>query len=208
MVFLWYRVADAGWIPAQSRRLYRLCAAPEIFQEGGEDITYTISRPRNTGKGKLQGVELAYQQFFDFLPGPLSGFGAQANFTYVDSEFSDPTFGKQRIPQVSKYSYNLVGIYEKSVFTARLAYNWRSSFTDSYIDFFGDNDDRNAITVDPLAFLDFSASYQFNDNITFTVDATNLLDETYRDQFGRDGVTPRDTRAYDRTYGAGIRFRF
>ena len=179
-------------------------AQPETI--GG--ITYSISRPRNTGNGKLQGLEFAYQQFFDFLPGPLSGFGAQANFTYVNSSFTDPQFGEQRIPQVSKYSYNLVAIYEKYGFTARLAYNWRSRFTDSYIDFNGNFDERNAITVAPLSFLDFSASYQVNDNITVTVDATNLLDETYRDQFGTDGVTPRDTRAFDRTFGAGVRFRF
>ena len=171
-------------------------------------VTYSVARPRNTSKGKLQGLEFAYQQFFDFLPGALSGLGAQVNLTYVDSSFTDPTFGKQRIPQVSKYSYNLVAIYEKYGLTARLAYNWRSRFTDSYIDFFGDNDDRNAITVAPLSFLDFSASYQLTDNLTLTMDATNLLDETYRDQFGTDGVTPRDTRAYDRTFGGGIRFRF
>jgi outer membrane receptor protein involved in Fe transport len=62
--------------------------------------------------------------------------------------------------------------------------------------------------VSSLAFLDFSASYAINDNLTLTVDATNLLDEKYQDQFGSDGVTPRDTRMFDRTFGAGLRFKF
>jgi TonB-dependent receptor len=139
----------------------------------------------------------------------LSGFGAQANFTFSDSQYSDPlTQQNVRLPQVSKYAYNLVAIYEKYGFSARLAYNWRSEFTDSYIDFDGANDARNAITVAPLAFLDFSASYAVTDNMTLTVDATNLLKEVYRDQFGTDRLTPRDTRQFDRTFGAGVRFKF
>jgi TonB-dependent receptor len=179
-------------------------ADDEVY--GTPPVSYAVSRPRNTGKGKLQGVEVAYQQFFDFLPGALGGFGAQANVTYVNSQFRDPIDQlNKRIPQVSRWSYNLVGIYEKYGLTARLAYNWRSRFVDVY------NSASAApptINVDSLSFLDFSASYDLTSNVTLTVDATNLLDETYRDQFGTGGVTPRDTRAYDRTFGAGIRVRF
>jgi TonB-dependent receptor len=187
-------------------------ASDEIFPDlNGNPVVYSVTRPRNTDKSKLQGVEVAYQQFFDFLPGPLSGFGAQANFTYSDSTYNAPgDLGTLRLPQVSKYAYNLVGIYEKYGFSARLAYNWRSKFTDSYIDFAGGpaNNDRDSINVSSLAFLDFSASYALTDNLTVTVDATNLLDETYQDQFGTDGATPRDTRKFDRTFGAGVRFKF
>jgi TonB-dependent receptor len=185
-------------------------ASDEVFPDlNGNPVVYSVTRPRNTDKSKLQGVEFAYQQFFDFLPGPLSGFGAQANFTYSDSTYTAPgDLGTLRLPQVSKYAYNLVAIYEKYGLSARLAYNWRSKFTDSYIDFAGANDDRNSINVSSLAFLDFSASYAINDNLTLTVDATNLLDEKYQDQFGNDGVTPRDTRMFDRTFGAGLRFKF
>ncbi|MEO7379251.1 MAG: TonB-dependent receptor [Sphingomicrobium sp.] len=206
----WY-FARAGSVTASAfyRRLdgYIVAfAAPEVFQDGPDLVTYQITRPRNTGRGKLEGFELAYQQFFDFLPGALSGFGAQANLTYVNGTFTDPgTAGTLRIPQVSKYSYNLVAIYEKYGFSARLAYNWRSSFVDTY------NIASAApptVNVAPLAFLDFSASYNLNKNITVTVDATNLLDRRYHDQFGTAGTTPRDTRAYDRTFGAGVRFRF
>jgi hypothetical protein len=35
------------------------------------------------GGGTLKGFEVAYQTFFDFLPGLLSGFGVQGNYTYV-----------------------------------------------------------------------------------------------------------------------------
>ncbi|MEO5933852.1 MAG: TonB-dependent receptor, partial [Duganella sp.] len=52
--------------------------AAETFQ----GVSYNTTRPFNTDKGHLQGVELAYQQFYDGLPGWLSGFGLQANVTY------------------------------------------------------------------------------------------------------------------------------
>ena len=50
--------------------------------------------------------------------------------------------------------------------------------------------------------------YDITPQITLSVDATNLLNETYQDSFGGYAVTPRDTRQYDRTFGAGVRFRF
>lgn len=183
---------------------------PELLPSStGVLQTFQVTRPRNTGDGSLKGIEVAYQQFFDFLPGFLNGFGAQANFTYAKGEVESPpgTSGlvtDQDITQVSKYSYNLVAIYEKYGLTARLAYNWRSRFTDSY----SSAVPGGRIVVKPLAFLDFSASYDLTPNVTLTVDATNLLDREYQDSFGTSGFTPRDTRQYDRTFGAGVRFRF
>jgi TonB-dependent receptor len=176
---------------------------------GGALQSYQVSRPRNTDDGSLHGIELAYQQFFDFLPGPLSGFGAQANFTYADGEVEAPPVAgepttMQRITPISKYSYNLVAMYEKYGFSARLAYNWRSKYVDSY----AGNIPGGLVEVSPVAFLDFSASYDLTPEITISVDATNLLNETYQDSFGGYAATPRDTRQYDRTFGAGVRFRF
>ncbi|HEX8413360.1 MAG TPA: TonB-dependent receptor, partial [Sphingomicrobium sp.] len=52
----------------------------------------SINRPENAGDGKIKGAELSGQTFFDFLPGLLSGFGVQANVTYVDA--------KNRLPSV------------------------------------------------------------------------------------------------------------
>jgi iron complex outermembrane receptor protein len=179
----------------------------------GDPLIWLVSRPRNTGSGSLKGVELAYQQFFDFLPGFLSGFGAQVNGTYTVGKTDDPiNGGKQRIVNVSKYSYNLVAIYEKYGLSARLAYNWRSSFVDSYN---SGGVQASTIVASPTGQLDFSGSYAVTDWITLTFDATNLLDRTYHDRFkGLNSLTgaysnsPRDTRTYDRTYEFGARFKF
>lgn len=177
----------------------------------GED--YLISRPRNTGKGYLTGVELAYQQFFDFLPGALGGFGVQLNGTYSNGMTDDPiNGGRQRVVNVSHWSGNAVAIYEKYGISARLAYNWRSSWVDSYN---SGGTQASTIVARPTGQLDLSASYDVTPQWTLTFNATNLTDRTYQDRFegvnstsGLYSNTPRDTRTYDRTFEFGVRFHY
>lgn len=173
---------------------------------------YLISRPRNTSNGYLTGAEVAYQQFFDFLPGALSGLGVQLNGTYSDGKTDDPiNGGRQRIVNVSHWAYNAVAMYEKYGITARLAYNWRSSYVVSYN---SGGTQADTIIADPTGQLDFSASYDVTPAVTLTFNATNITDRTYQDRFkgtNSDGVysdTPRDTRTYDRTFEFGVRFRY
>src|SRR3546814_5467034 len=68
------------------------------------------------------------QTFFDFLPGPFDGFGIQANYTYVDS--STPAIIPTELtplPNLSKSSFNVAGLYENGGLSARVAYNYRRS---------------------------------------------------------------------------------
>jgi TonB-dependent receptor len=212
--------ASVEWYPASSTSI---TAAGFYRDLNGYIQTYSqiepylgesalVSRPRNTGSGSLKGVELAYQQFFDFLPGALSGFGAQLNGTYIVGKTEDPiNGGKQRIVNVSKYSYNVIAIYEKYGLSSRLAYNWRSSFVDSYN---AGGVQANTVVAAPTGQLDFSGSYALTEWATLTVDATNITNRTYHDRFkGLNGAgvyssTPRDTRTYDRTFEIGARFKF
>ena len=168
---------------------------------GGVPTVFQVTRPRNTD-GKLKGFDIAFTQFADFLPGALSGFGIQANYTYSKGT-STSTLSSGPITGVSRHSYNLVGIYEKYGLSARLAYNWRSSFNGGFIS----SPITDHITVKPLGFLDASVSYALNKAVTLTFDATNLTKTIYRDDFVA-GVAPRDTRTYDRTFAGGVRFKF
>jgi TonB-dependent receptor len=209
----WYFGKSSSFsLAAYYRRLHgyiQTYAAAETWPgANGQPASYLVTRPRNTGTGTLKGIEAAYQQFFDFLPGFLSGFGAQANFTLSDGKVQSPPDStgathSQEVTPISKYSYNLVAMYEKYGITARLAYNWRSK----YIDSFSDAVPGGKIVVKPVSFLDFSASYDVTKQVTLTVDATNILGERYHDSFGGITYTPRDTRQYDRTVGVGVRFK-
>jgi TonB-dependent receptor len=161
-------------------------------------ITYQVSQPKNGADGDIKGIEVNYQQFFDFLPGMWSGLGVQLNGTYVDGAFQN----------ISKWSHNVVGIYEKGPISLRVAYNWRSGFSEGAAPGGGQNP--QTIYAKSQPWLDLSASYKASDRMTFTVDATNLLDSYFQDSFGKGSlgaIYPRDTRRFDGTVSLGLRYK-
>lgn len=167
---------------------------------------YTVTRPRSTHNGYLQGAELACQYFFDFLPEPFKGVGVQANYTYIKGETENPlTNEKQPIAQVSKDNYNLVLIYEHGPFSGRLAYNWRGRYIDSFNQ---SGIQPSTVWVQPRGQLDFSASYDLGRGFTVSFDATNITKSKYRDNFGNLPMFTRDVRSYDTTYMVGLSYKY
>lgn len=187
--------------------------APETYA----GITYQVTRPRNTD-AKLKGAEFSYTQFYEGLPGWLSGFGTQVNYTYVDATAEIPdllttpvTFHEGPVTNVSKNAYNVILIYEKFGISSRLAYNWRDDYIESYNQ--SGAQPPKAVVVKDAAQLDFSLGYKVTDKLTVQFDATNLLDETVSNYFGglsdQDSyLYPRDVRSNDTTYSLGVRFRY
>jgi TonB-dependent receptor len=57
---------------------------PAIAGSTNANDKIDVSRPINTPGGKLQGIELNYQQPFNFLPGIGKNFGSLLSYTYVD----------------------------------------------------------------------------------------------------------------------------
>lgn len=180
---------------------------------GGLD-GYTLSQPLNSGTGTVKGAEIGYQQFFDFLPGALSGFGIQANGTYTDSKAPTSLVGfSAPLPQLSKYSYNIAGIYEKYGITAKVAYNYRSSFVSSILA--GAYTPPGGVTqayVFPVmtkgyGWLDASLSYDINKHITVTLDGQNLL-RTQIQQYYQVTTRPGQFTIDDRQVMAGVRVKF
>jgi iron complex outermembrane recepter protein len=168
--------------------------------------SYSVTRPQSTHGGELSGLETGFTEFFDFLPSAFKGLGAQVNYTYVDGHTTDPLTGMQSpLENVSRNNANVVLIYERSGFSARLAYTWR----DRYIAAFNEPGIQpTTVWVQPLDTLDFSGSYQLTKNLTLTIDATNILGHLYHDDFGNLPMFTRDTRSYDKTYGVGLRYHF
>lgn len=176
---------------------------------GGVD--YDISTTVNSGSGKVKGVELAYQQFFDFLPGVFSGLGLQANYTYVDSSVENP-FARpgsdipEQVPleKLSKHSYNIVGLYEKGPVSARLAYNWRGKYLDTTV---GSGATGQPQMQKPYASLDASISYNVTENLAFTLEAVNINNRMNRTYIGVAGE-PLQYTLNDRRFGLTARATF
>jgi len=123
----------------------------------GKSYDFTYSYKANGAKGYARGAELAYQTYFSFLPGWLSGFGLQANYTYVDSkqtrynavyspycssaadgtnlnlfyngcDTNGQSYAGLPLPNLSRNAFNVALLYDQGPISARLAYSWRQKY--------------------------------------------------------------------------------
>lgn len=60
----------------------------QLVDRSGQVHDFLVTSPVNGAKGHARGIEVAMQMYFDMLPGWMSGFGVQANYTYIDSKQS------------------------------------------------------------------------------------------------------------------------
>jgi len=211
-----------------------------------------IRGPVNTRSARIQGFEAQLSTFFDFggMPDWLRRFGVQANVTYIDAEadfslfcapgqlgcasassvtqvpldFTNATVQRLTIPDVSKWTYNLVGMYEGGGLTLRLAYNRRSGFPE------GDLSERDP-RAEPgqtsytlqgrghsVSRLDWSSSYAVNEHLTVFFDWTNILGDPFKSDIVRVNylggqptsteIFPMVVRFEESVVTGGIRFRF
>ncbi|PSJ39061.1 TonB-dependent receptor [Allosphingosinicella deserti] len=157
---------------------------------------YSVSQPINGGTAKVNGILLNGQAEL------WGGFGIQANYAYQDSSTSTDldTTEILNLPYLSKHSVNIIPYFERGPFQARLSYNYRSSYFRT-IGRLGSQE-----MVAPYHQLDLSAAFKVNENVTLTVNAQNLLDETYLQY---SGTRDRPSAFYKngRTFLASLSFR-
>ncbi len=147
--------------------------ASSATSETYDGITYLITRPRNADAATIKGFEVGYTQFFDFLPAPFKGFGAQANYTYLDAGTTQ---------NLSDNSFNLIGMYETDRFSARVAYNWRDEFLSGQQSIVGIG--QVPFYTKAYGWLDASVSYRISDRFTISLEGTNLLNTKRISYFG------------------------
>jgi iron complex outermembrane recepter protein len=129
-----------------------------VQDASGNTVNFVTTGPVNGAKGHARGFEVAYQQYFDKLPGFLAGFGMQANYTFVNTHTSlynpvtatscgagglgadnlnlnlngcdtnGQSFGNLPLQGVSRNSFNIALLYDQGPISARVAYNWRSKY--------------------------------------------------------------------------------
>jgi iron complex outermembrane receptor protein len=143
------------------------------------DFTGTVptTTQTNVDGGSVKGLEISYQQGFDFLEGFWSGFGTTANYTYSPTESGNTDYYGVGTPlsDNSEHQANLALWYEQDGLQARIAGNYRS---ETYTGQRTIGDYIFAKYVQPTFYLDASVSYDINDNFTASLQGTNLTEET------------------------------
>lgn len=145
------------------------------------DSDYIYSTTGNGEGGKLDGIELQYQQPFTFGPDWMRDFGIKLNYTKIDSELNVGTKAAPRWVKMagqSDDSYNGTLWYENdSGLQGRISYTYRSGYiTSSYTPSTagGIGATTGFDTTDEVGVVDASFSYQFNEKLKFTLDLINL----------------------------------
>jgi TonB-dependent receptor len=183
----------------------------------GVSTQVEVNGPDNSDSGLLKGFELAYQQTYEFLPGPLKGLGSQLTYTYIDaSDFNNPTLGAAQSPfaaglplaGISKHTVNAVVFYEQGPISARAAYNWRSAFLQTPRDVIFPF---SPIYGESTGQLDASIFFSVHDRLKIGVQGVNLLDEVTQTSQVIDFDGTRATRSAfrnDRRFTFLARFDF
>jgi iron complex outermembrane receptor protein len=148
----------------------------DLFNNG---VLFDVTQPINGEGAETKGVELTARTALTFLPGWLSGFGVDTNYTRMTFKYAP---GTERLnvldstvlpyPGLSKNSYNVSLWYDLGKWNARAAYTYRDRF------FTGNNDvSGNPVFQEKTGFLDAKLQYRINDNLSLSVEGKNLTDQ-------------------------------
>jgi TonB-dependent receptor len=145
-------------------------ADPNAADAFDELAIFDVNVPTNGENAKVEGIELFIQHDFSD-----TGFGVVANLTLVDS---NAELDREDVNQVFALTglsntKNLVAYYQKDDWQFRLAWNYRDGFLQSLIQVQGSE----PTFVDDYQQVDFSASYDINDELAVFFEGVNLTEE-------------------------------
>ena len=213
----------------------------EAITNNGVTENVVVEGPVNEDGASVKGFEVSFQRFFDFLPGYFSGLGVQANYTHVvqngvnntgltevsgngsETPVSSASGLGQDLDSINPHaleglspdSFNVIAMYEKGPWAARLAYNWRSQYLVSTLDCCVGL----PIWQKQQGLLDGSIRYKITNNVEVNIEGTNILgSDTRLDQQvqGDTAATPGAPRVLvpdawfknDRRFQFGIRLKY
>ncbi len=195
--------------------LFRKDLSDVIFRsqwKEADDPTTIYFQERNGSSGKVDGIEVSWQQALTFLPGPLDGLGVNLNATFIKGssvleELVPGTTNTYRplnvdfLPEQPETVYNAQVWWEKYGITARVAVNYVDEFvrTSGGLTSFSVNDKATR--------WDASLSYRLTKNFIVFIEGRNLTEEV-SSWYATTPSHPEDYTFTGRTFSGGIKFRF
>jgi TonB-dependent receptor len=176
-------LAELAWAPQRSTRLsgeiaYRdvksYFAIAEESIEINDDI-YLVTRPINGDNGSILSASIKLDQKLRGLTSHLQDFAVSVAYTHNKSETDllDPYSGeKLPIPNTADQVIKANLTYSKKTFTGKLKYNWRGKSLKSPL-----SESGFSVWNQPTGSLDLNLGWKLNENLRFSLDARNLLNE-------------------------------
>ncbi|GGO70074.1 TonB-dependent receptor [Bowmanella pacifica] len=181
-----------------------MMALPDI--DGVVRREVPVNTEINGEGGSIDGIELAYHQAFDFLPGVLGGFGTTVNLTYAPSDSANVDVYGAELPiqDNSERSANAILWYDRDGLQFRIAANYRSDRLDSLG--FGVGEGVLPIWADDTLYVDMSASYDITENVSLYLQGSNITEE-FENIYAQweDNIVTQNV--YERRWTFGVRGR-
>jgi TonB-dependent receptor len=168
----------------------------------GQNYPLRLYSFSNSTGAYSRGAEFNWNQRFQWLPGWLSGFGAEGNYTWVDSRFRIRPGQYAPLPSSSKNTWNVGLFYEYAGLNLRLA-----AYSVSADLFVIGSDPYNDVYNDKRTSMDFGGSYAFQEHWGVYFNAKNLLNTPHTFYQGTPD-RPIQREFYSQTYQLGVRFNY
>jgi TonB-dependent receptor len=172
----------------------------------------------NGSNANVRGVELAYLQHFDFLPGPLRGLGLTANYTYTASNAGGLP-GRTDRPALQRQApntFNIIPSYDRGRVSIHVGMSYNSAMIYQY-QFInevagvitpplgGTKGPSGDIYLYPHFQVDAQGTVRLNRGLTMVMEGENLNNEVFGFYTGSKIFV--DQREYYRpTYSLGLRW--
>lgn len=176
---------------------------------GGDPATgFNLVTFVNGNRGRISGVEFAWQQQLRFLPAPFDSLGLNLNYTRSSSEATYPSRPGEKLDFIgqSEDIGNASLSFERHGLFLRASANFRSprlredeplgadAATDRWVD-------------DTVQF-DVNASYRLNRHWEVYAEGLNLTNEPFRVYFGKNGTRLTQFEEYGWSANFGVRWRY
>lgn len=173
-------------------------------QRGPHPFTANVQGNGGDVSGYETGFKLAFSDLMDIAI--INNLGVDANYTYTDSSQDTKDVHGDDLPfeGMSEHSYNFILWYEQEEFSTRLAWNSRSP---RLITQGNPGTGGQSLYQDDYSQLDFNATYNLNENISFYVNGSNITEEiqqTYVEFPGQKAYQ----NAYEARWSFGTRVVF
>ena len=185
-----------------------------IINLDGVDTTYTgvshLVKQTSTDESVIKGVEITAQKHFVELPEPFNGLGAKVAWNYASSDFvTEEPASAGIVPDANLFGFSK-NVASASVYwegdntTVRLMWKYRSKYLQPNSLPFPDRSHRY---VQDAVYMDMSAKYKINSNVSVFVKGLNLTNEPQLMTRGND-TTIADYSRSGTKWEFGVKAKF